>query len=141
MHGERRLRHPTAPRGASMLEMKKHGNGKGSGVEANCSDATVSGQNSHAASVAVGAWWICHRDIINLKQGVSSHAALQAAPRGADITISIRAEPSCRPRPAGQRCLPLAISARDVRRRVESTRHPMGRQPVPACSRNPQAIG
>jgi hypothetical protein len=112
MHGERRLRHLTAPRVASLLEMEKHGNGKGSGVEANCSDATVSGQNSHAARVAVGAWWICHRDIINLKQGVSLHAALQAAPRGADITISIRAE---LPASSSRSMLPSACDLRSGR--------------------------
>ena len=91
MHGERHLRHPTAPRGASMLEMEKHGNGKGSGAGANCSDAIASGQNFRAARVAIAAEKIRHRDIVNLKPSVTRHAALQEAPFGADVTTSVQA--------------------------------------------------
>ena len=108
MHGERHLRHPTAPRGASMLEKEKHGNGKGSGAGANCSDVIASGQNFRAARVAIAAKKIRHRDIVNLKQSVTRHAALQEAPFGADVTTSVRSRP--RPR--------LACRARDFREAI-----------------------
>jgi hypothetical protein len=75
MNGERHLRHPTAPRGASMLEKEKHGNGKGSGAGASCSDVVASGQNFRTARVAIAAEKIRHRDIVNLKQSVTRHAA------------------------------------------------------------------
>ena len=107
MHGERRLRHPTAPRGASMLEKEKHGNAKGS-AGANCSDVIASGQNFRAARVAIAAEKIRHRDIVNLKQSVTRHAALQEAPFGADVTTSVRSRP--RPR--------LACRARDFREAI-----------------------
>jgi hypothetical protein len=108
MHDERHLRHPTAPRGASMLEKEKHGNGKGCGPGANCSDVIASGQNFRAARVAIAAKKIRHRDIVNLKQSVTRHAALQEAPFGADVTTSVRSRP--RPR--------LARRARDFREAI-----------------------
>ena len=80
MRGERHLRHPTAPRGASMLEKEKQGNGKRSGAGANCSDVIASGQNFRAARVAIAAEKIRHRDIVNPKQSVTRHAALLQAP-------------------------------------------------------------
>ena len=98
MHGERHLRHPIAPRGASMLEKEKQGNGKRSGAEANCSDVIAPGQNFRAARVAIAAEKICQRDIVNPKQSVTRHAALQEAPYGADVTTSVRSRP--RPRSA-----------------------------------------
>jgi hypothetical protein len=60
-----------------MLEKEKQRNGKRSGAGANCSDVIASGQNFHAARVAIAAEKIRHRDIVNLKQSVTSHAALQ----------------------------------------------------------------
>ena len=102
MHGERHLRHPTAPRGASMLEKEKHGNGKGSGAEVNCSDVIASGQNFRAARVAIAAEKIRHRDIVNLKQSVTRHAALQETPFGANVTTSVRSQ--LRPRPTCRAC-------------------------------------
>ena len=102
MHGERHLRHPTAPRGASMLEKEKQGNGKRSGAGANCSDVIASGQNFRAARVAIAAEKIRHRDIVNLKQSVTRHAALQEAPFGADVTTSVRSQ--LRPRPTCRAC-------------------------------------
>ena len=92
MHGERHLRHPTTPRGASMLEKEKNGNGKRSGAGANCSDVIASGQNCRAARVAIAAEKIRHRDIVNLKS-VTTHAALQEALLGADATTSDRSLP------------------------------------------------
>ena len=97
MHGERHLRHPIAPRGASMLEKEKQGNGKRSGAEANCSDVIASGQNFRAARVAIAAEKIRQRDIVNPKQSVTRHAALQEAPFGADVTTSVRSRPHPRP--------------------------------------------
>src|ERR1700723_3235082 len=106
MRDERHLRHPTAPRGASMLEKEKHRNGKRSGAGANCSDVIASGQNFRAARVAIAAEKIRHRDIVNLKPSVTRHAALQEAPFGADVATSVRSRP--RPRPASA----LATSAK-----------------------------
>jgi hypothetical protein len=83
-----------------MLEKKKHGNGKSSGAGANCSDVIASRQNFRAARVAIAAEKIRHRDIVNLKQSVTRHAALQQAPFGADVTTSVRSRP--RPRPTGR---------------------------------------
>jgi len=106
MHGQRHLRHPTAPRGASMLEKEKHGSGKGSGAGANCSDVIASGQNFRAARVAIAAEKIRHRDIVNLKQSVTRHAALQETPFGADVTTSVQSRPrpgfACRARNFGE---------------------------------------
>jgi hypothetical protein len=93
MRGERHLRHPTAPRGASMLEKEKHRNGKRSSAGANCSDVIAPGQNCRAARVAIAAEKIRHRDIVNLKQSVTTHAALQEAPSGADVTTSVPSRP------------------------------------------------
>ena len=102
MHGQRHLRHPTAPRGASMLEKEKHGSGKGSGAGANCSDVIASGQNFRAARVAIAAEKIRHRDIVNLKQSVTRHAALLETPFGADVTTSPRPGFACRARNFGE---------------------------------------
>jgi predicted aspartyl protease len=76
-----------------MLEKEKHGNRKRSGAGANCSDVIASGQNCRAARVAIAAEKICHRDIVNLKQSVTTHAALQEALLGADATTSDRSLP------------------------------------------------
>jgi hypothetical protein len=79
-----------------MLEKEKHRNGKRSGAAANSSDVIASGQNFRAARVAIAAEKIRHRDIVNLKQSVTRHAALQEAPFGTDVTTSVRSRP--RPR-------------------------------------------
>ena len=136
MRCEGRLGHPTAPRGASMLEMEKYGNGAAGAASGNCSDARASKQNARAARVAVAAEWICHRDIVNLKQSVAWHAALQAAPRGADVTTSIRA--AAGPCLAGQ--LPafrLQSSRADARRVIESGKRSDGSTTRPGLSVQP----
>jgi hypothetical protein len=51
-----------------MLEMEKLGTEAASAVGANGS--TASQQNVRAAQVAGAADWICHLDIVNLKQSV-----------------------------------------------------------------------
>jgi hypothetical protein len=76
-----------------MLEKEKHGSGKRSGAGANCSDVIASGQNCRAARVAIAAEKIRHRDIVNLKQSVTTHAALHEALLGADATTSDRSLP------------------------------------------------
>jgi hypothetical protein len=115
MHGERRLRHPTAPRGASMLEKKKHGNWKRNGAGANCSDVIASGQDFRTARVAIAAQKIRHRDIVNLKQSVTRHAALQEAPFGADVTTRSEAGRVHDPLPRSRlpRSNRLIVSAQD----------------------------
>jgi hypothetical protein len=73
-----------------MLEMEKLGTEAASAVGANGS--TASQQNVRAAQVAGAADWICHLDIVNLKQSVR-RAALWETPGGAVVTTSIRAGP------------------------------------------------
>jgi hypothetical protein len=85
-----------------MLEKEKQGNGKRSGAGANCSDVIASGQNFRAARVAIAAEKIRHRDIVNLKQSVTRHAALQETPFGANVTTSVRSQ--LRPRPTCRAC-------------------------------------
>jgi hypothetical protein len=93
MRVEDRQGRPTALRGASTLEMGEYRNEAASAVSESRSDAAASQQNLRTARVAAGESWICHRNIVNLKQSVARHAAIQAAPPGADVTI--RSEPSC----------------------------------------------
>ena len=92
MHGQRHLRHPTAPRGASMLETEKQGNWKRSGAGANCSDVIASGQNFRAARVAIAAEKIRHRDIVNLKPSVTRHAPSKK--RHLALTSRLRSKPA-----------------------------------------------
>jgi hypothetical protein len=97
-------------------------------------------QNTRAARTAAGEWWICHRNIVNLKSRASLAAPFKSAARRQchDFDPSR----SFGPRPAGQ-LLPSAcnLPARTLAGVSTLASNPAGRQPAPACPRNPQAIG
>jgi hypothetical protein len=67
MRGGGRQGRPTAPRGASMLEMEKYGNEAAGAPSWNRSDARASRQSTRAARMAAGEWCFCLRNIVNLK--------------------------------------------------------------------------
>jgi hypothetical protein len=133
MRCERRLGHPTAPRGASMLELEKSETGAGCAVASNCSAASQ--QNVRSAQVADAAEWICHLDIVNLKQ--SACRALPVKERWAAPLSRLRSEPGRRPQ--SSRILP-ALRLRPPRGccpRMESGNLPDGSTTRPGLSVQP----
>ena len=67
MRGGGRQGRPTAPGGASMLELEKYGNEAAGAPSWNQSDARASRQSTRAARMAAGEWCFCLRNIVNLK--------------------------------------------------------------------------
>jgi hypothetical protein len=121
MRCEGRLRRSKAPRRASMLELEKLGTEAASAVGASCSAASQ--QNVRAAQVAGAAEWICHLDIVNLKQSVRRAPPFKERRRRChDFDPSRAAGPNL----AGS-CLPFACDLRaDSSPRMESGKPPDG---------------
>ena len=111
MRGGGRQGRPTAPRGASMLEMEKYGNEAAGAPSWNRSDARASRQSTRAARMAAGEWCFCLRNIVNLKSRRRLPRAFKR--RCAPPMSRFRSEPLRRALVQQvNSCLPLAISPR-----------------------------
>jgi hypothetical protein len=133
MRCEGRLRRSKAPRRASMLELEKLGTEAASAVGASCSAASQ--QNVRAAQVAGAAEWICHLDIVNLKQSVRRAPPFKNAGRRRchDFDPSRAAGPNL----AGS-CPPFACDLRaEASPRMETGKPPDGSTTRPGLSVQP----
>jgi hypothetical protein len=137
MRCEGRLRHPTAPRGASMLEMEKHRNETASAAKTKCLDAAASRQRpprrSSGGRRRIDLPW----NIMNLKQSVAKLAAPSSSAvwrRSHDFGPSRAAAPirQC------SRLRPAPDLRAEVSPRVESPSDTTGRQPASTCLCSPQ---
>jgi hypothetical protein len=125
MRGGGRQGRPTAPRGASMLEMEKYGNEAAGAPSWNRSDARASRQSTRAARMAAGEWCFCLRNIVNLKSRRRLPRAFKR--RCAPPMSRFRSEPLRRA---------LVQQVNSAGRGIKLASDPAGRQPAPACPRN-----
>ena len=122
MRGGGRQGRPTAPRGASMLEMEKYGNEAAGAPSWNRSDARASRQSTRAARMAAGEWCFCLRNIVNLKSRRRLPRAFKrrCAPRCHAF------DPSRSAGPLSSRSTPLAgVSNWQAIRRVDNPPRPV----------------
>jgi hypothetical protein len=126
----------SAPRAPPVLGMEKDENAAVGATLRNGFNTSASRQNPDPAKMTAGSSWFCPRDIINLKQGVDWRRIIQAAPRGADVTI--RSKPRCQPNRQTDSGFRLSFTLADARGIETDTRSDRSTT-CPAYSHNQHA--